>query len=59
MRHHAPSSASHTVTPPSVRGDWTTIKTLIPYLWDFRWRIFIALSFLIIAKLANVGVCRC
>ena len=56
MRHHAPSSASHTVTPSSVRGDWKTIKTLIPYLWDFRWRILIALSFLIIAKLANVGV---
>lgn len=39
-----------------MRGDWKTIKSLIPYLWDYRWRIFVALSFLITAKLANVGV---
>ena len=56
MRHHANTSSRHAGPLPTVRGDWKTIKSLIPYLWDFRWRIFIALSFLIIAKLANVGV---
>jgi ATP-binding cassette, subfamily B, heavy metal transporter len=29
---------------------------LLPYLWEYRWRVAVALSFLVIAKLANVGV---
>jgi ATP-binding cassette subfamily B protein len=29
---------------------------LLPYLWDYRWRVLIALACLIAAKLANVGV---
>ncbi len=41
---------------PAVRGDWSTIKGLLPYLWDFRGRVALALGCLFIAKLANVGV---
>jgi ATP-binding cassette subfamily B protein len=29
---------------------------LFPYLWEFRWRVIIALVFLATAKIANVGV---
>jgi ATP-binding cassette subfamily B protein len=29
---------------------------LLPYLWEFKWRVFVALAFLVTAKLANVGV---
>jgi ATP-binding cassette subfamily B protein len=29
---------------------------LLPYLWEFRGRVLLALSFLIIAKFANIGV---
>jgi ATP-binding cassette subfamily B protein len=29
---------------------------LLPYLWEFKWRVIVALLFLTIAKLANVGV---
>ena len=29
---------------------------LFPYLWEFRWRVIIALVFLATAKVANVGV---
>ena len=29
---------------------------LFPYLWEFRWRVAIALTFLVAAKLANVTV---
>ncbi len=29
---------------------------LFPYLWEFRWRVIIALAFLTTAKVANVGV---
>jgi len=46
----APAANSH------VRGDWSTVKTLLPYLWAYKWRVLLALSFLVGAKLANVGV---
>lgn len=53
-RHSSPApSASHL---PPVRGDWSTVQTLLPYLWAYKWRVLIALSFLVGAKLANVGV---
>ncbi|MBC3882534.1 ABC transporter ATP-binding protein/permease [Undibacterium sp. LX40W] len=57
MRRHSRSSTdspSNTAAP--VRGDWSTVKTLLPYLWAYKWRVLLALSFLVGAKLANVGV---
>jgi len=41
---------------PKERHDWQTIRTLIPYLWNFKWRVVFALACLIGAKMANVGV---
>jgi ABC-type transport system involved in Fe-S cluster assembly fused permease/ATPase subunit len=38
------------------RRDWDTIKTLLPYLLEWKWRVILALGFLISAKLANVAV---
>ena len=35
---------------------WETLATLIPYLWEYRGRVLLALAFLLAAKLANVGV---
>ena len=32
------------------------LPRLVPYLWEFKWRVLIALAFLVTAKLANVGV---
>ena len=29
---------------------------LLPYLWEYKWRVVIALTFLVTAKLANVAV---
>ena len=46
----------HFGQPPAGRRDWQTIKTLIPYLWEFRGRVFLAMALLITAKVANVGV---
>ncbi|MDQ1817852.1 ABC transporter ATP-binding protein/permease [Massilia sp. CCM 9210] len=52
----------HSSPPPPVdpnaprRSDWGTLKTLIPYLWVYKWRVMAALACLIAAKLANVGV---
>ena len=37
-------------------ADWRTIRLLLPYLWEYKWRVTIALSFLIGAKLAVVGM---
>ena len=38
------------------RRDWQTIRSLIPYIWAYRGRVLFALSCLVAAKLANVGV---
>ena len=44
--------------PPdrALRGDWQTIRTLLPYLLAYRGRVFVAMACLIGAKLANVAV---
>ncbi len=41
---------------PAPRSDLDTLKRLFPYLWDYKWRVMAALSFMIAAKVANVGV---
>jgi ATP-binding cassette subfamily B protein len=33
-----------------------TLAKLVPYLWEYRWRVALALVFLISAKLANISV---
>jgi ATP-binding cassette subfamily B protein len=38
------------------RADWQTIRSLIPYLMEFKWRVVVAMSMLIFSKLANVSV---
>jgi ABC-type transport system involved in Fe-S cluster assembly fused permease/ATPase subunit len=40
----------------ATRNDWATLKTLFPYLWAYKWRVSLALVFLVGAKLANVGI---
>ncbi len=47
---------THYGKPPAQRNDWQTIKTLLPYLWEFRGRVLIALGLLAGAKLAGIGV---
>ncbi|MEQ1683241.1 MAG: ABC transporter ATP-binding protein/permease [Burkholderiaceae bacterium] len=50
----APPSPDATASAP--RSDWSTLRKLLPYVWQWRWRVLVALSFLVAAKLANVGV---
>ena len=38
------------------RGVWQTLRTLLPYLWEWRGRVALALACLVAAKVANVGV---
>ena len=47
---------THYGKPPSNRNDWRTIKSLLPYLLEFRGRVALALGFLALAKVANVSV---
>jgi ABC-type transport system involved in Fe-S cluster assembly fused permease/ATPase subunit len=41
---------------PVRRNDWATVRTLLPYLWEFKGRVVLALIFLTTAKVANLGV---
>jgi len=55
---HAPL-ASGGVAPASSglkASDWGTLQRLFPYLWAYKWRVILALSFMVGAKVANVGV---
>ncbi|MCG9082054.1 ABCB family ABC transporter ATP-binding protein/permease [Laribacter hongkongensis] len=47
---------THSGPAPTNRNDLQTLKTLIPYLLEFKWRVALALSCLVAAKLANVSV---
>ncbi len=46
----------HTEPPATRRNDWQTIRALLPYLWVYRGRAGLAILFLTLAKLANVGI---
>ncbi|MEO6032747.1 MAG: ABC transporter ATP-binding protein/permease [Burkholderiaceae bacterium] len=47
------SDAAAGATP---RSDFATLKRLLPYVWRWRWRVLVALSCLVAAKFANIGV---
>ncbi|VEB42601.1 Lipid A export ATP-binding/permease protein MsbA [Chromobacterium violaceum] len=47
---------THSGPAPSGRHDWQTIKTLLPYLWAFKWRVTLALACMVLAKVAAVTV---
>ena len=58
MRHPGssyPRIPSSTVTLAQ-DTDWHTLKRLFPYLWEYKWRVMAALTFMVGAKVANVGV---
>ena len=38
------------------RSDWQTLGRLLPYLWQYRWRVGLALGLMVLAKVANVSV---
>lgn len=57
MRRHSTTSplpANAGANAP--RNDWQTVKTLIPYLWVYKWRVLLALLCLVAAKAAMVAV---
>ncbi|MDD2176827.1 ABC transporter ATP-binding protein/permease [Acidovorax sp. D2M1] len=64
MRHHgetAPTAPGATApgtaaSPAPVQSDWVTLHRLLPYLWQYKWRVIAAIVFMVGAKFANVGV---
>ena len=42
--------------PSLNRNDWGTIRSFLPYLWEFKKRVLLALVLLVMAKLASVAV---
>ena len=55
--HHGtlPAALPQSASAPR-RREWRVVPLLVPYLWEYRWRVLIALACLVTAKLANVGV---
>lgn len=51
-RHHHGDTSS----TAKVASDWKVIANLLPYLWSFKGRVSLALTCLIAAKVANLGV---
>jgi ATP-binding cassette subfamily B protein len=49
---------AHSAAPTQrLRGnEWKALGTLVPYLWEYKGRVILALICLVTAKLANVGV---
>ena len=46
----------HTESPHQERRDRANLRALLPYLWEYRGRVLLALSCLVLAKVANIGV---
>jgi ATP-binding cassette, subfamily B, heavy metal transporter len=60
MRHHAAASLAPPSQPASpglpTEAGLSTLRKLLPYVWQWRWRVGVALACLVAAKLANIGV---
>lgn len=53
------SSMSHVISSERVhrdRRDRHNLRSMLPFLWEFRGRALLALACLVLAKLANVGI---
>jgi ATP-binding cassette subfamily B protein len=56
MISHSHKAASSIPRGRIRRREWRVVPMLLPYLWEFKGRVALALAFLVTAKLANVGV---
>ena len=56
MRHSSGNHHGSADSKTAGRGDWRVIRDLLPYLLEYRFRVLIALSCLIAAKVTNLGI---
>ena len=54
MRHF--KSETNAAGKTRQHSDWQVIKNLMPYIWQFKFRVIITLLCLVAAKVANLGV---
>jgi len=50
-----PVMPGHSAAAPT-QSDWHTLRRLFPYLWEYKWRVIAALTFMVGAKAASVSV---
>jgi len=58
MRGHGRRSFDSFAPAPQAgaQSDWRALARLLPYLWQYKWRVAAALALVLGAKVANVGV---
>ena len=55
-RHSLPAAPVQAAPSAAPRSEWGALKKLAPYVWQWRWRVLLALGFLVAAKVSNVSV---
>ena len=56
MRHSSGHHHSAGNSKPSSGNDWKVIRDLLPYLLEYKFRVAIALTCLVAAKVTNLGI---
>ena len=56
MRHSSGHHRAGSESSTPQRGDWRVIRDLLPYLLEYRFRVILALTCLVAAKFANLGI---
>jgi ATP-binding cassette subfamily B protein len=56
MRHSSGHHHSAADLKPSQGSDWKVIRDLLPYLLEYKFRVTIALTCLVAAKVTNLGI---
>jgi len=56
MRHSSGHHHAGADSKSSQSSDWKVIRDLLPYLLEYKFRVAIALSCLVAAKVANLGI---
>ncbi|QWE24514.1 ABC transporter ATP-binding protein/permease [Polynucleobacter sp. AP-Elch-400A-B2] len=56
MRHSSGHHHSVAESKPSQGSDWKVIRDLLPYLLEYKFRVAIALTCLVAAKVTNLGI---
>ena len=51
-----PLSHRRTTVVHTNRNDSKNLRDMLPYIWDYRGRVLLALLFIVLAKIGNVGI---